>query len=84
MSLNQSRLKTALKALILANIPSATETNPVTEQPDDTLDKACDQIAKAIVDEVANNLTVQIPIGAVIVSATGGSFNIAPIDCDAS
>lgn len=84
MPLDSSRLKTAIKDAILAADIGAVETDPVTGNPSTVFDKACEAIADAIITEITTNLTVVIPIGQVIVSATGGVLNVATISCNAS
>lgn len=81
MALDANRLANALRAAILAAIPSATEINPVTSDPDDTLQEACLTLATEIVDEVASNLAVAVPAGTVIISAPSGVINPTPIVC---
>jgi hypothetical protein len=47
----------------------------------DDLDDLCDSLGAAIVEHVVNNLSVQIPVGAVLVAATAGVPNPSPISC---
>jgi len=70
MSLDASRLKTAIRAAILSNVPSANDTNgAVTE-----LSSA---IATAIVDEITGNLDITLPAASFGVNAPGSSPNTA-------
>lgn len=80
MALNASTLSNLIKNGLLSG-GIATETGG-------QLQNTCDSIAESIVDHFKDDQVVQIPIGAVIVSVTGGSGapavgvpNAAPIDC---
>lgn len=90
MPLNAAALSDLIKNQLLAG-GVATETDPVTSDPSPLLQETCDAIADSIVDHVVANQLVQIPIGTVVVSVTGGSgapavgiLNAAPITCDVS
>jgi hypothetical protein len=76
MSLNESRLKIAIKTELM-KIPSANDN-------DGTLSKVSEAIAKAVVEEIKNNLEIKIPITTVITIVSPpavGILNIVPIPC---
>ncbi len=50
--------------------------------PNATADQKADQMATAIENAIINGLQVKIPVGKVIVSATGGVPNPSKIDCE--
>lgn len=68
---------TTLKALIKSNLVSG----GLVASDQAGLDAAAQALAESVVDHVVANLTVVIPIGAVVVAATGGVPNPAPIPC---
>jgi hypothetical protein len=72
---------TALSAAIKAALDSAQAQMMVdiaAENPSTMKQDFCDLIATAIVDHL-NAHPIQIPIGTVLVAATGGVFNVAPL-----
>lgn len=76
MSLSAAELKILIKAKIIELVPPT--------KPDSTdFDKFCEALADSIVTHVTEKLSVQIPVGTVIVAVAGGvgTPNPTPITC---
>lgn len=76
--------KQKLKTNIKNNLAFVTETDPVSGDPNDYLDKFAEAIAQAVTDTILNDMIIQIPAASVIIQVTGqaaGVPNVAPINC---
>lgn len=77
MAYNATALSAAIKSALEANIASMM-TAIGNGEPGDMLQDFCDTVAGAVVDHLEAHPVV-IPIGAVVVAATGGVPNAAPV-----
>lgn len=85
MPLSSAVLKASIKAKLIEYVPTVLTVNPVTHNPDDTLDKMAQSIAEAVVSHIVDNLSIAVPASSVVIAVSQPfTINPTPIPCTVS